>query len=176
MAIVVVATAACSRSEQHLAPIDAAAPAPAPRDAGAPPAAPDAGVDAGVDAAGAAPAHKHGASHAAGGEGGGGAAGLQVSGRLDKAEVSKVLRAKAGSMRACYQRERSKNPGLRGRVTFRVTIDKRGLVKIAEAEKSTLGGGDAEMCMVQTVRDMRFPPDPSGGESTVSFQMGFGGK
>jgi hypothetical protein len=182
LAIVVVvvvlgAAAACSRSEQQLAPIDAAAPPPPVRDTGAPPvrdAAADLGVDAGPDGP---PGHKRAASHAAAGEAsGGGAAGLQVSGGLDKADVSKVLHAKAGAMRACYQRERSKTPGLRGRVTFRVTVDKRGLVKMAEAEKSTLGGGDAEMCMLQTVRDMRFPPVPSGGESTVSFQMGFGGK
>ena len=83
-----------------------------------------------------------------------------------------MVRAGAAKLRACYERERSRNPSLHGRVTFRLTVDDRGHVPLGEVVTSTLGGGDPEMCMVQAARDLRFPA--GSGDSTVSFQMTFG--
>ncbi|HXU64259.1 MAG TPA: hypothetical protein VN962_21310, partial [Polyangia bacterium] len=58
--------------------------------------------------------------------------------------------------------------------TFRLSIDGRGRVPLAEAVTSTLGGGDPELCMVEALRDLKFPASPSGGESTLTFPMTFG--
>ena len=61
----------------------------------------------------------------------------------------------------------------RWRVTFKMTVDDRGHVTLTEIPTSTLpGGSDVESCMVNVLRDLRFPR--GGGESTVSFQMSFG--
>jgi hypothetical protein len=59
-------------------------------------------------------------------------------------------------------------------VTFALTTDERGRVTLGEVVKSTLGGGDPEMCMVQAARDWKFPAPPGGGESRIEFQIGFG--
>jgi hypothetical protein len=166
--------AACQRPQPAAAPQPPPpphppAPAPAVHDAGPP--APDAAPDA-VDAA---PAHaeaapvKPAAAHkpAAPAESGG----VKIEGTLPKPEAAKVVRAGAAKLRACYERERARNPGLRGRVTFRLTVDDRGRVPLGEVVTSTLGGGDPEMCMVQAARDLRFPA--GNGDSTVSFEMSF---
>jgi hypothetical protein len=169
--------AGCTKPAPPAAP-DATAAAPAPPPPAPPPPAVDAAPDArdaasdAGDARAAGPAHKHGGG---GGPpaGAGGMAGLQVTGGLPKAEVAKVLRANSHALRACYDRARARNPSLRGRVSFRLTVDGRGRVSLGEVVSSTLGEGDTEMCMVEATRGFKFPVPPGGAEATVSFQMSF---
>jgi hypothetical protein len=164
---------ACTRAPAPAAP-DASAPAPPP-----PAPAVDAGPDmrdAAADSADAADARGPGRKHAgkpASGGGGGGHAGLEVSGSLPKAEAAKVVHAKAGALRACYDEARAKNPGLRGRVSFRLTVDGRGRVTLGEVVSSTLEATGIEMCMGQATRTFKFPASPGGGESIVTFQMNY---
>lgn len=84
-----------------------------------------------------------------------------------------MLRAGAGALRACYDGERAKNPALRGRATFRLTVDRRGRVTFGEVVTSTLGGGGTEMCMARATRSFKFPARTEDADATVSFQMGF---
>ena len=88
--------------------------------------------------------------------------------------VAKVVKQNSGGLRACYEKARAGNPGLHGKVSFRLTVDQRGRVSLGEVVTSTLGGGDPEMCMVQSLRNVKFPPPAGGAESTVTFQMKFG--
>ena len=37
-----------------------------------------------------------------------------------------------------------------------------------------IGGGDPEMCTIEALRDLKFPPPAGGGQSKLSFQMTFG--
>ncbi len=37
-----------------------------------------------------------------------------------------------------------------------------------------IGGGDPEMCTIEALRDLTFPPPAGGGQSKLSFQMTFG--
>jgi hypothetical protein len=178
-AIALCVLAACSRSSGP-AERDAAPPVPAAPPPAMPPSPPDA-RDAPGDAAdgassGVARPAAHKAIPASAGEGGGGGAiaGLKISGDLPRPAVSKVLRAGAGALRASYERQHATHPALRGRVTFALTTDERGRVTLGEVVKSTLGGGDPEMCMVQAARDWKFPAPPGGGESRIEFQIGFG--
>src|SRR4051794_24662255 len=170
-AALLLAIAACERprpvATPEPAPPPPAAPAPAaPQDAGPP--APDAGDGGGVIGGVAAP--RPAGPRRAAAPGGDGS--VKVEGRLPKPAAEKVVRAGAAKLRACYEQERSRNPALHGRVTFRLTVDDRGRVPLGEVVTSTLGGGDPEMCMVQAARDFRFPA--GNGDSTVSFQLTFG--
>lgn len=133
-------------------------PAPAVRDAG-----PDV-VDAGLDASdGGAPPARHGTKRSAGATAGGND-GIKVEGSLSKSDAEKIVRGGFARLRRC-------NPDLKGRVTVRLSIDDRGRVSLGEIVKSTIGGGDPEMCMVRAASDLKFPS--SAGESTVTFQMTF---
>jgi hypothetical protein len=161
---------ACSKPEQ---PALLPPPAPAPvalvvPDAGSD--ASDASVDAPPDAG--LPLPRRPAKRAAAAPAsGGGSGGFKVEGKLAKEEVEKIVRAGMPKLRACYVAAHAKQPDLKGRVLFKLTVDHRGSVALGEVVNSTLGGGDPEMCMVQAARDLRFPR--SDGESTVGFQMAF---
>jgi hypothetical protein len=104
----------------------------------------------------------------AGGESRGrGIATLQVTGNLPKAAADEVLRAKAASFATCH------DGGEHGQVQIKVTMNDRGVVEIAKVMKSTLGGGETELCLARVAQRFKFPPPPGGGESTVTFQLKF---
>jgi hypothetical protein len=134
----------------------------------------DGGSDAAIDAGGPRRGGKK--ASAAAPTGGGGSGGVKVEGALGalpKAEVDKAVRGVSAKLRACYDQERAKKPDLKGRVTFKLTINERGFVTVGEIVTSTLqGGSDAENCMVRAARDFRFPR--GSGESTISFGVTFG--
>jgi hypothetical protein len=170
VALVVLAAAAggCARCDAPSAPVvpeaSVAQPASMARDAA--PDLRDAGpdvVDARSDASDAAVAVRHVAKKPVAAPSGGGA-GFKVEGSLPRSDAEKIVRGGLGKLRAC-------NPDLKGRVTFRLTIDDRGRVSLGEVVKSTIGGGDPEMCMIRAARDFKFPA--AAGESTVTFQMTF---
>jgi hypothetical protein len=170
---VLLSVVACSRSESPPPPQAAPQPPPPP-----PPPAPvvrDAAVDVadgGGDAGDAGGPRRSGKKPAAAAPAGGGG-GVRVDGPLPKAEADQAIRGVSAKLRACYDQERAKKPDLKGRVTFKFTINERGFVTVGEIVTSTLqGGSDAENCMVRAARDFRFPR--GSGESTISFGMTFG--
>jgi hypothetical protein len=128
-------------------------------------------IDAQPDAAGPRHARSHRTAPPARAAGG---AGFKLEGSLTRGDAETVLRGARGKLDACYDKERLKSAALAGRVIFRLSIDDRGRVPLAEVLTSTLGGGDPELCMVETLRDLKFPPSATGGQSTLSFPMTFG--
>ena len=156
---------------QKAAPkLEPAAPPPLPppviKDAGRDAVA-DAATDAG-DASAAGPRKKLPAPSSSGGGGG-----FKIEGNLPRAEGEKVVRGAQGKLRGCFEAANPKSSGRKGRVTFKMTVDDRGHVTLTEIPSSSLpGGSDVESCMVNVLRDLRFPR--GGGESKVSFQMSFG--
>jgi hypothetical protein len=120
-------------------------------------------VDAATDAGDArGPGKKAAAAPASGG--------LKVEGSLSRADGDKVVRGGQGKLRACFEDAKLKG---KGRVSFKMTVDDRGRVTLAEIPTSSLpGGSDVETCMMRVLRDLHFPR--AGGESTISFQMSFG--
>jgi len=165
------AAVACSRQEPPPAPQAAPQPLPPPP----PPAVRDAAVDVvdgGGDAADAGAGRRRGGKKPATSAPTGGG-GVKVDGPLPKADAEQAVRGVSAKLRACYDQARATQPALKGRVTFKLTINERGFVTVAEIVTSTLqGGSDAENCMVRAARDFRFPR--AAGESTISFAMTFG--
>jgi hypothetical protein len=168
---------ACARRAEAPVVVDAALERPSPPTAHL---VKDAAVDQvvaidaqpDVDAALAGPPHSH--AHRAAPPARPTAGGFKVSGSITKADAETVLRGARGKLNACYDEEHAKNAALRGSVVFRLSIDDRGRVPLTEVITSTLGGGDPELCMVEALRDLKFPPSSTGGESTLTFPMVFG--
>jgi len=167
---------ACSRRVEAPVALDAAPERPSPPAA---PAVKDAAVDQVVavdaqpDLAGPPRGHGHRAAAAVRPAAGG----FEISGSITKADAETVLHGARAKLNACYDKEQAKNApktASRGRVIFRLSIDNRGRVPLAEVVTSTLGGGDPELCMVEALRDLKFPPSSTGGESTLTFPMAFG--
>jgi hypothetical protein len=164
---------ACARRAEAPVVVDAALERPSPLEA---PAVKDAAVDeiVAVDAQPDMAGPRRGHGHRAAPPARAAAGGFKLEGSLSKADAETVLRGARGQLNACYDKEQAKSAALAGRVTFRLSIDNRGRVPLAEVVTSTLGGGDPELCMVEALRDLKFPPSSTGGESTLTFPMAFG--
>jgi hypothetical protein len=173
------ALVACSRREPPAMVVDAAPPPPdlAPAGAGPPPdaaAPPDVAPDT-------APAAKAGGKKKAAASAEEGATGpalaamgkVTVAGDLPRADVERILKGRAGAFRSCYERELGQHPTLKGRVLLELTVAPTGSVALAEVKTSTLGGGDAEMCVGQLARDLRFKARPGAPQATVTFPIEF---
>jgi hypothetical protein len=169
------ALGACSRHAEAPAPVVDAAPGnpaqPGPGDAAAPHPSAARSADAAPDTEGPprARGHRAGPPPRAAGDGS-----FKIEGSIGRADAETVLHGARARLDACYEKARGKDPALAGRVSFRLSIDNRGNVPMAEVVASTLGGGDVEKCMAEALRELQFPPSSTGGESTLSFPMTFG--
>jgi hypothetical protein len=102
----------------------------------------------------------------------GGIGALQTTGNQPKAVAEAYLRGKVASLLSCYAGGRERHPGQHGRLYLKLSMNERGAVELAEVLKSTVSDDDGQMCLVQAIRRLKFPPPPGGGESTVTFQLG----
>jgi hypothetical protein len=92
-------------------------------------------------------------------------------GRIEPAEVQRVLATRTDALRQCYQRELQHDATLRGEVTVRVRVEEDGSVS------ETRSGGDPVMlavgrCIEGVLRPLRFPR-PAGGPATVAAPFVF---
>jgi hypothetical protein len=95
---------------------------------------------------------------------------------LGKAEIEKVVRSRAGVLRACYQREVNRTPGLAGTLVVAFTVRDhggRGMVTGARvvADRSTLSNAKVEACVVRQFKRMIFPA--RGGAVVTGYPLIF---
>jgi hypothetical protein len=123
-----------------------------------------------------------------GGNGGGGGSGpgeAQVNagavatagkGGLSAEQIRRVVMGHIGAVRACYESEAQRNPGLKGGVTIEWAIDPSGAVTRASVANSSLSNPRVEGCIVRQVQKWKFPS--SDAPTTVAgfpFKFGVGG-
>lgn len=105
-----------------------------------------------------------------------GAGAAAAHGGLSPEQVRRVVMNHIGAVRACYESEAQRNPGLKGGVTVQWNIDPSGAVSGASVASSSLGNLRVEGCVVRQVRSWRFP---SSDAPTVvvgfPFKFGVGG-
>jgi hypothetical protein len=94
------------------------------------------------------------------------------AGFCKKGDISRVVRRRAGAIRACYEQRLQVNASLRGKVTVRWTISTSGSVSGASAVGNTLGDSVATSCILRNIRRMRFPK-PEGGICKVQWPFVF---
>ncbi len=82
--------------------------------------------------------------------------------------VNRVVRSRAGSFRACYQKEARRNPSLAGRLDISMVIGGDGSVQNAMAGGSM--GNAVSSCVQTQLRRLRFP---AGVSQDVRFSMTF---
>ena len=94
------------------------------------------------------------------------------TGFCKKGDISRGVRRRANSIRACYEQRLQVNPNLRGKVTVRWTIGLTGKVAKALASGNTLKDGAVTGCILRVIRRMRFPK-PEGGICIVQWPFVF---
>jgi hypothetical protein len=93
------------------------------------------------------------------------------TGALTADQINRVIRARAGILRACYQKQLAKHPELAGRVVSRIEVDTDGKVTAAVITSSTLGSPDVETCIARQLQRLRFPA--SATASTIQYPFVF---
>lgn len=89
-------------------------------------------------------------------------------GALSRERIDGVVRANTAAIKACYEIEVQRQPGLEGRVEIQFRIGASGRVSTARVASSTLRNPRAEGCMVRQVKRWRFP-EPEGGDVIVAY-------
>jgi outer membrane biosynthesis protein TonB len=93
-------------------------------------------------------------------------------GGLTAEEINRVVKARAGIFRACYQTELNRNPGLGGKLVVSFQIGGDGIVKSAK-----VGGGSSmrnetvEGCVKSNIMRLKFPA--KGGIANVNYPFLF---
>jgi hypothetical protein len=97
-------------------------------------------------------------------------AGLSISGSEPPDVVKKVVRARVGAIRSCYQKGLAADPTLHGVVSTTFQIQTDGSVKSA-SESSSLGSAQVEACIQRVFMTLAFPP--ADGATTVVYPFSF---
>lgn len=119
------------------------------------------------------------AGKAAGGRGGerrlAAAAAAAPGQGLSPDQVSRVVRARAGAFRACYESAAARAPKLQGGLTVSFTVSPAGSVS-ARISNSTLGNARVEGCVLRTFNRLRFPAadKPTSANWPLVFRPGKG--
>jgi hypothetical protein len=93
-------------------------------------------------------------------------------GGLTAEEINRVVKARAGIFRACYQKELNRSPGLGGKLVVHFVIGGDGAVKSAKtAGGSTMRNDDVESCVSSNIMRLKFPA--KGGQANVNYPFLF---
>lgn len=95
----------------------------------------------------------------------------RAKGRLDPAEIQRVVRAHFTTLRGCYEKELVRDPSLQGRAVVRFEIELNGHVGDASAS-SEVFPPSLDDCLVDAFRELVFPR-PEGGTVIVSYPIVF---
>lgn len=95
------------------------------------------------------------------------------SGDFDAAVVVGMIKTRIGAIRACYERELKRNPGLAGKVTIQFTIEERGNVTGVKVSENSTGEDAVGQCVAKAIGGFRFNPGPEGGSVSFSYPFVF---
>jgi hypothetical protein len=93
-------------------------------------------------------------------------------GGLNAEEINRVVKARGGVFRACYQKELNRSPNISGKLVIRFKIDGSGAVQNASvAPGSTLSNAAVGECVTSNVMRLRFRG--AGGVANVTYPFVF---
>jgi len=93
-------------------------------------------------------------------------------GGLTAEEINRVVKARAGIFRACYQGELNRNPGLGGKLVVAFQIGGDGIVKSAKISGgSSMRNDNVESCVRSNIMRLKFPA--KGGLANVNYPFLF---
>ena len=96
----------------------------------------------------------------------------EVDGALVPGKITRVIRMRLGSVKACYERRLKANPKLRGKIVIGFTINTRGRVIETSVASNTMGDSKVAQCIMSHIKRWRFPK-PEGGDVSIEFPFVF---
>jgi hypothetical protein len=89
---------------------------------------------------------------------------------LSKDEIDRVVKARAGVFRACYQKELNRSPGIGGKLIIHFVIASDGSVKNAATQGGSLRNEGVESCVKGNIMRLKFP---AKGGAIVNYPFVF---
>jgi TonB family protein len=105
-----------------------------------------------------------------GGGGGGGGNGTGSGAYRSNASLLAVVQRYASGIHYCYANELKRDPALRGKVVFAITVAASGEVLKANVVENSLGASGLSDCALSQIRQWKFPAIPTG---VTVFQVPF---
>jgi len=97
----------------------------------------------------------------------------EVSGKLDKELIQKIIRRNMPQIRWCYQQGLQKNSNLEGKVVVNFTISSVGKVIQTAIKQSTMHNDEVEQCVLSKISRWKFPEPKGGGIVQVNYPFIF---
>lgn len=89
---------------------------------------------------------------------------------LSKEEIDRVVKARAGVFRACYQKELNRSPGIGGKLVIHFVIAADGTVKSSATQGGSLRNEGVESCVKGNIMRLKFP---AKGGAIVNYPFVF---
>jgi hypothetical protein len=96
-----------------------------------------------------------------------------IMGSLSREEIARVIRRHLNQIKHCYEKELTKKPNLRGKVTAKFIIAGTGRVQKSKTFQSTLHHAPSESCINRIIKRMIFPQPRGGGIVMVKYPFMF---
>jgi hypothetical protein len=97
----------------------------------------------------------------------------EVYGDVDKKLVQATIRRRMGGLQSCYEKSLRSQAGLKGKISFTITISTSGRVVKVSVEGDTLGDGATLSCCKSKIKGWRFPVEGAEDSSEVTFSVVF---
>jgi TonB family protein len=91
---------------------------------------------------------------------------------IDQGRLAAFVKARMGSIKACYENALKRNPNLKGKISIRFTILETGGITDVTAAQNSLGQPEVAACIMNTMRSWRTQFRPSG-PVTVEYPFVF---
>ncbi|GEM_PF-1025505 len=98
-----------------------------------------------------------------------------VFGDVDKKAVSATIRRRMPGLQACYEKALGVNPGLKGKMSYTITINPQGRVTKVDIEADTIDNSAVRTCTTAKIKGWRFFAEGAKDSSEVSFSVSFTG-
>jgi hypothetical protein len=98
---------------------------------------------------------------------------VKTVGGLKKEEIQRVVNRHLSQIKACFNRELTKDPNLDGKLTMAWVIGGSGLVVMSKVSQDTVGSPAMSACVRRIVKRMRFPKPRGGGTVNVRYPFLF---
>jgi hypothetical protein len=103
----------------------------------------------------------------------GGGAGEQFTGTIDREAIRRVLKANERTVRSCYEKQLNKNPDLIGKLVLTWDITDGGRAINVHVASNELGNQDVANCMMDHLKQWKFPDPPANQTVEVSYPWVF---
>ncbi|MBL7663491.1 MAG: FHA domain-containing protein [Bacteriovoracaceae bacterium] len=94
---------------------------------------------------------------------------IEIVGGLDPEVIAKIIKRYLPQIQYCYEQQLVAKPYIKGKVAIAFTITAEGAVAVPKITESTLKDSPTEACIVDKVKDWKFPKPKGGGTVGVNY-------